>query len=205
MPGPVFSVSFLTCCKHMLSDTDFATLNAIYLKKMATASTIREVTGLAPDVVGRHLAAAEEAGWIMNLPSGAMLVTEGMEQVLAYYRATYAGVRTDAALLKWYESFEGLNVRFIGQVTEWQQTEGDERVERRLLQSAQKLARDLAQLIPQIPRYATYVRRIERAMDKVDQGERDFVCKPTIDSVHNIWFEFHEDILAVLGRPRDTT
>jgi hypothetical protein len=42
-------------------------------------------------------------------------------------------------------------------------------------------------------------------MDLVDQGRREFVCKPTLDSVHNIWFEFHEDILAVLGRPRDTT
>jgi hypothetical protein len=24
-----------------------------------------------------------------------------------------------------------------------------------------------------------------------------------VDSIHNIWFEFHEDILTLLGRPRD--
>ena len=36
-------------------------------------------------------------------------------------------------------------------------------------------------------------------------GLREYVCKPTIDFVHNIWFEFHEDFLAVLGRPRDMT
>ena len=76
---------------------------------------------------------------------------------------------------------------------------------RRLLQIAEKLARDIGQLLAQIPRYTSYVERFERSMACVDSGQRDFVCKPTIDSVHNIWFEFHEDILAVLGRPRDTT
>ena len=57
-------------------------------------------------------------------------------------------------------------------------------------------------LVPLIPRYTGYVRRFSAAW-LVDRGQRDFVCSPTIDSVHNIWFEFHEDILAVLGRPRD--
>lgn len=189
----------------MLSDTDFVTLNAIYLKKMAIAQTIADVNGLPLEVVDERLAAAIDAGWVMDLPTGAMLLTEGIEQVLAYYRETYAVVRTEPALLKWYEGFEVLNGRFIGMVTEWQKTEGDERVERRLLQAAGKLAKDIGQLVPQIPRYAAYVGRFERSIDRVDQGQRDFVCKPTLDSVHNIWFEFHEDMLAVLGRPRDTT
>lgn len=189
----------------MLSDSDFVTLNAIYLKKMVIAQTIADLNGLPLEVVGERLAAAIDAGWIMNLPTGAMLLTEGIEQVLAYYREIYAVVRTEPALLKWYEGFEVLNVRFIGMVTEWQKTEGDERVERRLLQAAGKLAKDIGQLVPQIPRYTAYVRRFEHSMDRVDQGQREFVCKPTLDSVHNIWFEFHEDILAVLGRSRDTT
>jgi len=189
----------------MLSDADFATLNAIYLKKMATAQTIAEVTGLLPDAVEQRLTAAADEAWIMSLPTGAMLLGEGTAQVLAYYREAYAALRAEPMLLKWYENFEVLNARFIGLVTEWQKTEGDERVERKLLQAAERLVRDIGQLVPHIPRYAAYVRRFEHGMDQVDQGRRDFVCKPTIDSVHNIWFEFHEDILAVLGRPRDTT
>ena len=189
----------------MLSDTDFIALNAIYLKKMATVATIAEVTSLPADAVSQRLAAAAEQGWIIDLASGAMLLEEGIELVLAYYRDTYAGVRTDAAVLKWYENFETLNTRFIAVVSEWQRTEGDERVERRVLQAAERLAKDIALLMPQIPRYAAYPQRLERSMDKVDAGQRDFVCKPTVDSVHNIWFEFHDDILAVLGRPRDTT
>ena len=189
----------------MLSDSDFIILNAIYLKKMVDARGIADATGLPLDSVGERLAAAAAEGWVISMPEGAMLLAGGTERVLAYYRETYAGVRTDPAVVQWYEHFETLNTRFIGLVTEWQQTEGDERIERRLLQAAEKLATDIGQLAPKIARYDAYVRRFERSMDRVDQGQREFVCKPTIDSVHNIWFEFHEDILAVLGRPRDTT
>jgi hypothetical protein len=160
---------------------------------------------LPSDAVTHRLAAAAEQGWLMDLPSGAMLLEEGIAQVVATYRDAYAAVRADPAVLKWYENFETLNTRFIAAVSEWQRSEGDERVERRVLQIAERLANDIAALVPQIPRYAAYPRRLERSMDKVDAGERDFVCKPTVDSVHNIWFEFHEDILAVLARPRDTT
>jgi hypothetical protein len=190
----------------MLSDLDFNVLNAIYLKKMATPETIADVSGQPIEAVEETLARASDREWTMTLPTGAlMLLTDGTREVLAYYHERYAADRTDAELLHWYESFEVLNARFIGLVTEWQHSEGDERVERRLLQAADRLSRDIAQLVPHIPRYESYVRRFERSMDLVDQGQRDFVCKPTIDSVHNIWFEFHEDILAVLGRPRDTT
>lgn len=189
----------------MLSDTQFVTLNTIYLKKMASADTIADVADLPSDDVLRVLAAATDEGQVMALPEGAMLLPDGTAAVLAYYQDTYAGARSDPAVMKWYEAFEVLNSRFIAAVTEWQQTDGDDRVERRLLQAAERLAKDIAQLLPQVPRYRGYVRRFERSMDLVDQGKREFVCKPTIDSVHNIWFEFHEDILAVIGRPRDTT
>lgn len=189
----------------MLSDTDFITLNAIYLKKMANEATIAAVSGLDRDIVRQHLATAGDHGWIMNLPEGAMLLAEGIGEVLAYYDAAYAAVRTDPKVTDWYDAFETLNKRFIAAVSEWQQTEGDERVERRLLNAAERLVKDIRQLLPLIPRYGEYVRRFEQSMSRVDQGQREFVCKPTLDSVHNIWFEFHEDILAVLGRPRDTT
>lgn len=189
----------------MLSDTQFVTLNTIYLKKMVSAEAIAEVAGLNLGEVEQILSEAADHGQVMSLPEGAMLLTDGTAEILVYYKETYAEVRRDPATTRWYENFETLNSRFIGAVTEWQQTEGDERVERRLLQCAERLAKDIGQLVGQIPRYSGYVRRFERSMDLVDQGRREFVCKPTIDSVHNIWFEFHEDILAVIGRPRDTT
>lgn len=189
----------------MLPDNDFAILNAIYLKKMASTQAIAEVVGLPAELVGDRLEAAAEAGWTLPMPDGVMLLEGGTDQVLATYREAYAPARSQPEVLRWYERFETINSRFIGQVSDWQKSEGDERSERRLLQTAERLVAELEDLLPWVPRYAQYQRRFQRSMDRVDQGHRDFVCKPTLDSVHNIWFEFHEDILAVIGRPRDTT
>src|ERR1700685_2725386 len=75
----------------MIQDDDFATLNAIYLKKMATAEMIAEITGLATGVVQDRLDAAEAFGWIVQMPSGAMLLEDGTRAVLETYRDGYAG------------------------------------------------------------------------------------------------------------------
>lgn len=189
----------------MIDEKNFLILNAIYLKKMATAVTVAEVTGLDSDWVEQALSEAADQGIVLAMPTGYMLLEGGTSSVLAYYHQTYAETRQLQEAKDWYEAFEVINARFIGQVTEWQKSEGDERSERNLLKTAERLTRDMQQLLPWVPRYQGYIRRFERGLDLVDQGQRDYVCNPTIDSVHNIWFEFHEDILAVLGRPRDTT
>ncbi len=189
----------------MLTDDEFAVLNGIYLKKMASAATLAEITGLAEARIEECLEAAVGRGQVLGISSDFMLQEGGAADVLEYYRTTYAPVRAEPAVAAWYAAFEALNARFIAQVTEWQKSEGDDRSERRILQTAERLARDLGALQTTVPRYGNYVERLARASDRVDQGQHEFVCKPTIDSVHNIWFEFHEDILAVLGRPRDTT
>ncbi|MGI3780466.1 MAG: hypothetical protein ACRYG2_06770, partial [Janthinobacterium lividum] len=57
--------------------------------------------------------------------------------------------------------------------------------------------------VASVPRYERYADRLDTALQRVDEGDVAFVTSPTVDSVHNVWFEFHEDILTVLGRPRD--
>lgn len=193
----------------MLTETDFLVLNAVYLKKVVAAPQVIEMTGAEVDDVARCLAAAKEQGWLMEMDmggvDGVMLLEDGIAQVMSYYQEVYADLRSDTVLSDWYQSFESLNKRFVVDVTEWQETDGSDRSEQRVLQTAERLAKDIGRLVPIIPRYSGYVGRMERSMDRVDAGERDYVCNPTIDSVHNIWFEFHEDILTVLGRERDTT
>jgi hypothetical protein len=89
-------------------------------------------------------------------------------------------------------------------VSEWQSTDGDERIQSRLIKTVERLSKNLQELTPLIPRYESYRNRFGASIARIDEGEKEFVCTPTIDSVHNIWFEFHEDILSVIGRPRDT-
>lgn len=189
----------------MLSESDFLILNAVYLKKVVAAPQIIEMTGVAAGDVAHCLLTATEQGWLADMgPDGVMVLEEGIAQVTGYYREAYSELRSDTALTDWYKAFESLNERFVAAVTEWQET-SSERSERRVMQAGDRLAKDIARLIPHVPRYDSYVRRLERSMECVDAGERDYVCNPMVDSVHSVWFEFHEDILTVLGRVRDTT
>lgn len=190
----------------MLTETDFLVLNAVYLKKVATGAQVSEMTGVASEDVAHIFAVATEQGWLMDMGSdGVMVLEEGIAQVKTHYTETYASLRSNAALTDWYRGFESLNARFVAAVTEWQESDGSDRSEQRVVQGAERLAKDILRLMPLVPRYESYVSRLERSMERVDAGERDYVCNPTVDSVHNVWFEFHEDILTVLAKPRDTT
>jgi len=190
----------------MFTELDFLVINAVYLKKVVAAPQIVEMTGVSVEDVARCLAAATEQGWLMDMgPDGVMVLEDGITQVKSHYSEAYSDLRSNAALTDWYRSFESLNTRFVAAVTEWQESDGSDRSERRVIQAAERLANDIARLVPFVPRYTGYVNRLERSMERIDAGERDYVCNPTVDSVHNVWFEFHEDILTVLARPRDTT
>jgi hypothetical protein len=186
-----------------LNDTQFLVLLAAHLNKMAGPAAIAAATELDRDTVDAVLEQASSAG--LGMPAGAQYVIfpEGSQAVLEFCNRAYAHLRTES-LSAWYERFETLNSQFIKLVTEWQTTGGDKDVEGRILKAVERLIKSIEKLVPDIPRYAQYVRRFSDGIAKVDAGDASFVVTPTKDSIHNVWFEFHEDILSVLGRPRDT-
>ena len=186
----------------MTDDATFLVLNAVHLKRMASAEEAAALTGIDAGEAARVLADAAAGGTAMEIDGRFMLMPEGTQAVLAGYAARYAAQRADPAVLAWYERFETLNAQFIQQVSEWQ-AGGEERAQGRLMRSVERLARAIEELVPAIPRYGAYVRRFNDGLALIDQGRTDYIAKPTLDSVHNVWFEFHEDILSVLGRPRE--
>jgi hypothetical protein len=129
----------------------------------------------------------------------------GTELVLEFYRDEYARLRADPAVTAWYERFEVVNTRFIALISEWQRSGGDGSVLGKVIQVVERLMKSISELETDIPRYEGYPRRFAAAIERVDAGDSEYVSNPTKDSIHNVWFEFHEDILAVIGRPRDTT
>jgi len=186
----------------MIDEPTFSALNAVYLKKMATAAQVAELTEANVATVEGVLAQATAQGWLMEAEGKFMLLPEGTKAVLDGYGARYREQRADERVEAWYRRFETLNAQFIQQVSEWQGG-GDERAQGRLMRSVERLVKSLDELVPSIPRYADYIRRFEHGLGLIDRGQLDYIAKPTLDSVHNVWFEFHEDILSVLGRPRD--
>lgn len=188
----------------MIDDETFLVLNAAHLRKMATADHVVQTTELPAETVQAILSKAAEQGWLLDMEGQHLLVPEGTQVVQDYYKAAFENQRADPALAAWYERFEALNDQFIKHVSDWQKSEGDERAQTRLTRAVERLVKSLAELTPTIPRYRGYATRFERGLSLIDEGKLPYVCSPTVDSVHNVWFEFHEDILSVLGRPRDT-
>ena len=72
----------------------------------------------------------------------------------------------------------------------------------RLDKQVSRLSRLIGVLEARDARFAAYVRRFGDAGDQVARGDVDLVSSPVRDSIHNVWFEFHEDLLRTLGRAR---
>jgi hypothetical protein len=184
-------------------DATFLVLNGAHLKKMATADDIAAAVGLPREVAVAELAAAVEKGWAMSVDGRYLVVPDGTSAVHEYYAKFYGPLRGDAAIEGWFARFETLNDQFIRAVSDWQKNEEDEKAKAKVLKVVERLIKALGDIISAIPRYENYARRFTESVGRVDRGEREYVCGPSIDSVHTIWFELHEDILSVLGRPRD--
>jgi hypothetical protein len=181
----------------------FLVLNGAHLKKMATVDALAAAVGASPEVAQRELAEAVRKGWAMELEGRYLLMPEGTAAVHSFYSELHAQLRGNPAIEAWYASFETMNDHFIKAVSDWQKDEEDERAKSKVLRVVERLVKALNDVVPLIPRYGRYARRFREGIGRVDRGERDYVCGPSIDSIHTVWFEFHEDILSVLGRPRD--
>lgn len=186
----------------MLDENEFLVLNALYLKKMASAGDLAYISDLTTDQVRTMVAAFVESGLVLDLGEELLIQPDGMTEVQGYYRETYSGLSEREEMHQWFARFEPINVQFIKLVTDWQKTEGEPKVQDRVIATIERLVKLLGEMTQLVPRYAGYVRRFEQSVTKVDQGDPEFVCNPTLDSLHTIWFEFHEDFLGVLGKER---
>jgi hypothetical protein len=185
-----------------MTDETFFVLNAVYLRKIATVEVVEECTGLPADTIRAALEAEAAAGHVEDLGGQFMLSDEGVQAVLEAYNERYAPLRSEPEVENWYQRFESLNSQFLKTISAWQTGGEEEGTLDRLLKVVERQVKALGTITDTIPRYARYAERFERALGIVESGKKEFVTSPMVDSLHNIWFEFHEDILTVLGRPR---
>ena len=50
--------------------------------------------------------------------------------------------------------------------------------------------------------FRSRLRRIRDALDRVQDGEHDWLVSPRLDSYHTVWMQLHEDLLLALGIAR---
>lgn len=186
----------------MLDDDAFLTLNALYLKKMASIGDLTNISGVPADQVRALVSRFAEQDWVLDMGEEALIQPEGMTAVQEHYRDGYADLSQRGEMTAWFARFEPINKQFIKHVSDWQQTGGDPRDQDRVIATVERLIKLIGEIAQLVPRYSGYIRRFERSVTEVDEGNPDFVCTPTVDSLHNIWFEFHEDFLLILGKER---
>lgn len=185
-----------------MDDLSFEVLNTVYLRKIATADHVAVVVLRDADEVKATLAKQVDDGLVEDLGGQFMLNDDGTKAVLAGYEERYADLRSNEEVETWYQRFETLNSQFLTAISSWQTSGEDEGVLDKLLKLISRQIRALDNISDTIPRYAKYSERFSKSLDLVEGGNKEYVASLSVDSLHNIWFEFHEDILTLIGRPR---
>ena len=199
-----------------MDPTGYDVLNVVALKKMATAPAVARTLDLDIAAVEDALRALADRDLVV-VAGGAALPTDAAGPALAAASATrYAALRDDPAVLGQVERFETVNTQFLTTISAWQQIDvggrkvandhSDAEYDDKIIGRMDKLVTRLDPLIDTLaahdPRFAGYASRFAGAMGEVDAGRHEYVSSPTLDSVHTVWFEFHEDLLRALGRDR---
>jgi hypothetical protein len=188
-----------------LSEESFAVLNVVYLRKLIGLDAVVDITGLPASRVRAALDQLVEAGAVADLGGDTFVLEQpdGASAAIAEYDERYASLRTSPEAVDWYERFEVLNAQFLKAISAWQTSGEEDAALEKVLRLVDRQVKSLESFAEHLPRYQRYAARFLAALDHVEQGRTEFVTSLSVDSVHNIWFELHEDILTVLGRPRD--
>lgn len=202
--------------KDVLDKELYDALNAVALKKMSTAPALADALGWDPPRAERALRELAERDLVAIVGDAALPTDRAMSALETAAAEHYGELRNDPAVLAVADRFEDVNTRFLAAMSAWQlvdvagrkvpndhgDAEYDAKVVTRIERLVARLTDLLGTLAHQDPRFAGYTRRLERALGNVDAGDIEYISSPTVDSVHNVWFEFHEDLLRTLGRAR---
>jgi hypothetical protein len=140
------------------------------------------------------------------------LTPEGKEYLAGLVAAERDRVDGEA-LSAAYEEFDDHNNALKTIVTDWQLVDGtqpndhtDAEYDARVLDRLYELHENFAPLVDKIatiaPRLRPYADRFTHAIERVQGGDTSFVARPITDSYHTVWFEFHEELIGLLGLSR---
>jgi len=196
-----------------MGEIDLPLLRIIGLKGMADEAVI--AGAVRTDDWAVRLQAAIGAGDLRKLPRGYALTPAartGVAEALARERAAIDPVGV-AGL---YERFCGLNGGFKQLMHDWQirtvagaevpndhaDAAYDAAIVARLETIDAAVQPLLAEIIALVPRLAVYPARFADALAGLKGGDRAMMARPLIDSYHTVWFELHEDLIALSGTTR---
>ncbi len=186
-----------------MDDLHLLTLLAVRLRSRGNVEAVRLTVGdLVGDAAITIDVAFESARGLEQVrirgEEERISLTEAGIAELAAYLAADTDVAGRADLTTAYEAFLPTNRDFLAACVGWQDGGAD------LADLAEVVARlgpVLDRLSELRSRFSSYPTRFDAALGEAETDPR-WVDSPRFDSIHTIWFELHEHLLATLGRDR---
>lgn len=203
------------------SAPDLLALHGVRVLGFSSPRSVAGLYGLDPAEVEDHLLDAEAFGWVRRTDfagqSGWSLTDRGRaenERRLAA-EVDAAGVRD--RLEEASRRFAPLNERLGRVMTQWQlrptpqdplarndhrDARYDDAAAARMFRLGEEVAGVTALLSAALPRFAVHQPRIDHAVSQIRAVRNAWVDSPELPSLHTVWIQLHEDLLASLGLAR---
>jgi pyruvate,orthophosphate dikinase len=183
-------------------------LRTIQLKGLCSAERLGAALGIGD---GEVQAALETHQAILKTtPRGYALTPDGRGWVLEQIALESAAISAGLLEEEWLRFLE-LNHGFKALVTEFQHAGINGAEHERwswLVGEMDELHASFTPVVEAVsakaPRLAAYQPRFESAIAALRAGDHTMLASPLKDSYHTLWFEYHEELIALTGRDRAT-
>lgn len=200
----------------MMTERDLV-LHAAAIKRHAPLGAIAGLACLPETTVATVMAQAVATGRAVEAKGAYALTPLAGVALQARYARTFATLRADADFVAAYEAFERINVSLKQIITDWQTLDvggvkiandhrdkaHDARIIDRLGGLHEQAEPILARLARKLPRLKYYADKLLAALEAAEDGDHEWVSDIRRDSYHTVWFEFHEEVLRIMGCERE--
>lgn len=197
-------------------DKKYLVLHGVAIKKHGTPEQVAALVNLQCEDVADLLKQASENGRVTEANGKYMLSPTAQMALKGEYSKVYGELRETENFMQAYSAFERINLEVKALITRWQtmevggeqiandhsNTEYDEEIIDSLGELHERIVPILDTLAANLPRLSVYRENLLTALEKAEDGERQWVSDAKIDSYHTVWFELHEDLLRITGQTR---
>ncbi|WP_067544318.1 PEP-utilizing enzyme [Nocardia crassostreae] len=187
--------------------TELDLLRLVGIKGRVNADNLAASLSAETAEIASRCADLVTAGLCATTPAGFRLTPEGrprLEHLLTEERTTVDTAAVTAA----YDEFCVFNADLKVIITDWQMkdpatvndhadAEYDTAVLARLTGAHHRLRPLIQRLGTIAPRLVRYLDRLDRAVERIAEGDHTYVARPIMDSYHTVWFELHEDLIGL--------
>ena len=183
-------------------------VRTVQLKGLCTPERAAAVLFTVPTRIEQL--AQENMHLFRQTPRGFVLSVQGRDWVIERLASEVKSVKAEA-FNDCYVRFGPFNARLKQIVSTWQTvSEADEREQAwsKVISSIEQLQDNLSPLLEEAARHVErlrpYKRRLQHAIEAIKKGDESMLASPLKESYHTIWFEYHEELIALSGRDRAT-